>query len=89
MNWKSTNESLPPDGQVVHTKIDNADGCRNEQLLKRVGNLWHFPDDSMYVYYRPTHWCEMSESEREVFIAEQRLAEAKRHQRRMESIESY
>lgn len=38
------------------TKIDNENGCRNEQPLKRRGNLWFLPDDSMYVYYTPTHW---------------------------------
>jgi len=45
-----------PDGVVVHTKIDDAGGVRNEQQLKRRGNLWWFPDGSMYVYYHPTHW---------------------------------
>jgi hypothetical protein len=45
-----------PKGVVIMTKIDDADGCRNEQELKRDGNLWWLPDGSMYVYYRPTHW---------------------------------
>lgn len=48
----------PPDGKVVMTKIDDAKGCRNEQLLKRQGRLWFFKDGSMYVYYTPTHWKE-------------------------------
>lgn len=46
-----------PEREVVLTKIDDEQfGPRNEQPLKRRGRLWFFPDDSMYVYYRPTHW---------------------------------
>jgi len=52
----AVNKELPPDGETVMTKIDDENGCRNEQKLKRRGNLWYFPDESMYVYYRPTHW---------------------------------
>jgi hypothetical protein len=56
MDWISTGDRLPDDGVEVMTKID-ADGCvRNEQSLVRRGNLWFFPDGSMYVYYTPTHW---------------------------------
>lgn len=56
MDWIETAKQKPPDGKVVHTKIDDAKGCRNEQALKRIGNLWFYPDGSMYVYYVPTHW---------------------------------
>lgn len=56
-SWISCRESLPPERAVVKTKIDNGKGCRNETELKRRGNLWFFPDDSMYVYYTPTHWA--------------------------------
>lgn len=52
----SCKNALPRKGEVVMTKIDDADGLRNEQPLKRDGNLWFFPDGSMYVYYTPTHW---------------------------------
>lgn len=45
-----------PEGVVVLTKIDDVDGCRNEQRLKRRGNLWWLADGSMYVYYTPTHY---------------------------------
>jgi hypothetical protein len=45
-----------PENIVLRTKIDNEEGCRNVQELMRMGNLWWFPDGSMYVYYRPTHW---------------------------------
>lgn len=53
-DWQSV-ETAPNDVEVM-TKIDDADGVRNEQTLKRSGNLWFVPDGSMYVYYRPTHW---------------------------------
>jgi hypothetical protein len=56
--WISTEVELPKNGVVVDTKIDNSDGCRNEQPLKLERNLWWFPDGSMYVYYAPTHWRE-------------------------------
>lgn len=51
--WQTTPS---PENIVLETKIDDADGCRNEALLKRRGNLWWTADGEMYVYYRPTHW---------------------------------
>jgi hypothetical protein len=54
--WIKVADELPPEGVEVDTKIDDKDGTRNEQSLKRKGSLWFFPDMSMYVYYRPTHW---------------------------------
>ena len=54
--WTPVSQKLPPEGITVETNIDDADGCRIEQKLKRKGNLWFHPDMSMYVYYRPTHW---------------------------------
>lgn len=56
-NWHKTTDSLPPEGLVVMTKIDTGiGGVRNMQRLKLQGNLWFYPDGSMYVYYTPTHW---------------------------------
>lgn len=52
--WTRTVDLLPNDGVVVWTKIDDAQGERNVQRLKRVGRLWYAGD--MYVYYTPTHW---------------------------------
>lgn len=49
-----------PSHVVIETKVDDADGVRNEQRLVRVGNLWFFEDMSMYVYYTPTHWRAVS-----------------------------
>ena len=45
-----------PENVVVNTKIDDVRGVRNVCTLKRRGRLWFFPDESMYVYYEPTHW---------------------------------
>jgi hypothetical protein len=54
--WIKCIDRLPTENLVVKTKIDDIQGERNEQELKRKGNLWWLKDDSMYVYYRPTHW---------------------------------
>lgn len=55
--WIAVTTELPPEKVEVDTKIDDANGCRNEQTLMRMGNLWWYPDGSMYVYYTPTHWA--------------------------------
>ncbi len=54
--WTACADKLPANGIEVETKINDSNGCRNEQNLKRGGNLWFHPDMSMYVYYTPTHW---------------------------------
>ena len=54
--WIECRIQLPPEGLVVDTKIDDTDGVRNEQPLKRLSAMWYFPDGAMYVYYAPTHW---------------------------------
>jgi len=51
-NWTPTERELPPDGEVVETM----DSGGNEQDLRRQGNLFWFPDGSMYVYYVPKFW---------------------------------
>lgn len=55
-DWIETKKNQPEEHVVVETKIDDVNGCRNEQKLYRQGGLWFIPDGSMYVYYRPTHW---------------------------------
>lgn len=47
-----------PENVSVETKIDDEDGCRNEQSMMRRGRLWWVSHDDveMYVYYTPTHW---------------------------------
>ena len=55
-HWRRVRSQLPPDGVVVETKIDDEDGVRNQQTLRRDGRLWWLPDGAMYVYYEPTHW---------------------------------
>ncbi len=54
--WTSCADVLPVNGLTVMTKIDDHKGLRNEQPLKREGNLWFMPDGSIYVYFTPTHW---------------------------------
>lgn len=56
MSWIRVIDLRPPEHQEVETKVDDSKGCRNVQTLKRHGDLWFFPDMSMYVYYVPTHW---------------------------------
>lgn len=56
--WIECEAQLPPDDLVVETKIDDAQGIRNEQKLVRNGRLWFLPGGTVYVYYTPTHWRE-------------------------------
>ncbi len=55
---------MPKLGSVVETKIDDEKGERNIAKLKTYQRtpetrvMWFLPDDSMYVYYTPTHWRE-------------------------------
>lgn len=63
--WISVKDRLPENGIVVRTKIHDENGSRNEQELKRSGNLWFLPDGSMYVYYTPTHWMPLPEPPKE------------------------
>lgn len=51
-NWILVAQTLPPEGLVVRTISPGG----IEADLKRLGNLWFFPDDSMYVYYTPRFW---------------------------------
>lgn len=55
-SWTPIVDALPPEGEVVETIKSDHEGTRNQQPLKRNGGLWFLPDDSMYVYYTPSHW---------------------------------
>jgi len=55
--WKPINDQVP-EGVVFNTIISDENGLRNEAKLKRKSKLWFYPDDSMYVYYTPTHYKE-------------------------------
>lgn len=52
--WISTKVRVPPESELVDTKIDDERGVRNVQHLTRRGRLWF--SAGMYVYYTPTHW---------------------------------
>lgn len=54
-DWKDAKTA--PENVEVMTKIDDREGVRNVQHLKRRGRLWYTPDDVMYVYYTQTHWA--------------------------------
>lgn len=60
MQWQPIETA--PENKIVLTKIDDANGCRNEQPLKRQGRLWFLLGDNMYVYYTPTHWMPLPKS---------------------------
>lgn len=57
--WIYCGKQLPPNGELVETKIHDFKGERNIQPLKRENRLWFIKDGSMYVYYEPTHWREL------------------------------
>jgi hypothetical protein len=50
--WVLVADRLPAEGVVVDTLSPGG----LQQQLKRLGNLWFFADDSMYVYYTPKFW---------------------------------
>ena len=51
-DYIKTVDCLPPDGEEVMC----IDSGGHEQTLRRKGNLWWFPDGSMYVYFVPVAW---------------------------------
>lgn len=51
-DWIKTAEQKPAENVVVRAM----DSGGHVQLLKRKGNLWWFPDESMYCYFVPTFW---------------------------------
>jgi hypothetical protein len=54
-NWQPI--ATMPEGRPVLTRILDADGERNVQVLTRRGRLYWI-GGSMYVYYQPTHWAD-------------------------------
>lgn len=54
--WTPTSTRLPPEGKVVATMVSTGEVTK----LKRRGNIWLYPDDSMYVYYVPKFWQELT-----------------------------
>lgn len=52
--WIPVTKELPPNGELVETKIDDLNGERNHADLSRHNNLWF--SGTIYVYYSPTHW---------------------------------
>lgn len=58
--WRLISTDFPPEDVVVETKISDEAGDRNQAKLRwrktPRGWLWFFADNSMYIYYNPTHW---------------------------------
>lgn len=57
-DWKCISEA--PEGVVLETRISDEHGERNIATLIKRGRLWYTMDESMYVYYTPTHFREVS-----------------------------
>jgi len=63
VSWKPIDTM--PEGLTALTKIDDEDGCRNDQRLTKKTRIpgqtrpLFFAGD-MYVYYTPTHWKDES-----------------------------
>lgn len=54
--WVKIENQPAPENRILHFKIDDEHGCRNECQLIRIGNLYYHTDKSTYVYFTPTHW---------------------------------
>ena len=50
-----------PENERINTRINDANGIRNEQIMKRSGKLWWV--EGMYVYYAPTEWSPITKRE--------------------------
>ena len=68
--WHKCSDKLPPEGIEVQVIIDDANGQRNESCLVRQGTLW-FSGDT-YMYWRPTHWRELTDHEKAVRLRDKR-----------------
>lgn len=56
LDWHQTKHETPSDGDVVYAM----DSGGHVQALLYTNNLWCLPDRSMYVYYTPVFWKEIS-----------------------------
>jgi hypothetical protein len=59
--WIDCKKELPPDGEIVETKISDVEGLRCERTLMRRGPFWLSPDESVRAYNEPTHWRKLPE----------------------------
>lgn len=61
-SWIDVDDELPEESVVVETLAPEDPSYLYKTTLKRVGNLWLFPNGSVYVMYTPTHWRPLSTS---------------------------
>jgi hypothetical protein len=50
--WHEVSVTLPSERRVVDTMSRSG----VQQPLRRIGNLWYLPDESLYVYYEVIFW---------------------------------
>lgn len=55
--WTRTDWRLPPSGATVEVVTPGGD----QRVLVYESDLWWLPDQSMYVYFTPTHWRSVTE----------------------------
>jgi hypothetical protein len=60
--WRMVESGFSPEGIFVMTKIEDKEGTRNQQPMRRQGRLW-FTKDGVYVYYTPTMWRPLTPQE--------------------------
>lgn len=54
--WREVATELPPEKIEVQTMVNRGRGKSQEQVLRRKGEFWFFPDWTQRVYFAPTHW---------------------------------
>lgn len=77
--WKLVEFEKPPIGKIVKTKISDMQGVRNETQLylsDTPAQLW-FNDSGDYMYYRPTHWRELTADEKQALLSKLTEKQAK------------
>ena len=57
-DWNRVDDVKPPNGEEVRV-MSHSGQVTN---LVRDGNLWWFPDRSMYVYWTPAYWQHIEET---------------------------
>lgn len=61
MGWTSTRKELPPEGELVETRIADQYGVRNQKPLIRTGKIWSTAD-GVQMFYTPTQWRPIDQS---------------------------
>ena len=54
--WIETANYLPPEDELVETKVDEPPSCYNLIKLKLVNNVWLYENNTPFEGRQPTHW---------------------------------